>query len=159
MKSGLIINNIIIKDVAKNKIKNFSQKERKKINFFFETFQKQGFLGIKCNDYKNYCNHFKIRNQKNYLIRNKKSTSVDTNDPEFSIKVEYARKEKLWHYHLGFYDSNENNLEGYRLSNNGDLTSQWIIHYAKINDNEITIWDLDCHPPFSLPEFNSKYKN
>lgn len=77
--------------------------------------------------------------------RNKSSDNVDKNDPEFIKKVRYAIENKLHHYHIG--------IPNYKLSQNGkDLTSEYVLHYVLVNDNEIRIVDMDNHPPFEMPK-------
>lgn len=123
----------------KSKLKNFGKAEKKKVLTFMQTFQQGGFNAI---------DNFTIRG---YKVRNKSSDCVPTDDPDFINKVKFAINNKLWHFHAGFYTIDDNNIDGYILSPNGDLTSQWVIHYQKFSDEHIKAVDISPHPPLDLP--------
>lgn len=74
--------------------------------------------------------------------RNKSSDNVPTNDPNWTNKVAYAQKHKLWHFHIGIPD--------YTLSEKGDYVSEYILHY-QLFDDEIKLVSMSYHPPFELP--------
>lgn len=59
---------------------------------------------------------------------------------------------KLWHYHAGFYNlNNEYPIDnGYKLSDKKDLVSQWLIHYQKLSDSHIVLVDIMPHPPLNI---------
>lgn len=103
-------------------LKNFPKDDRNKIRDFIEHVEQFGFDGL--------------------LGRNKSSDNVPTDDPNWSKKVSYAQKYKLWHYHIGIPD--------YRTSEKGDLVSEYVLHYIK-NDDEIVLVELSPHPPLQLP--------
>lgn len=126
-------------DHVKAKIRNFSKEPKTKITFFINTFQEGGFSAID--------NVF----IEGYKVRNKPSDDVPTYYGDWLTKVKYAQENSLWHYHLGFYDI-DCDLSGYKISSEGDLTSQWVIHYQYFSDNHIHIADITPHPPFDLPE-------
>jgi hypothetical protein len=121
------------------KLKGFGKQERKAIfTHFVTTFTEDGFSGL---------NNYYLDG---YLVRNKNSDNVDTDCPDFIEQVKYAQKHSLWHFHAGFYDYSYE-IKGYELSQKGDLTSQWVIHYQYFNDNHIKVVDVTPHPPFELP--------
>lgn len=128
-----------VSDTFKSKLKNFGNAEKKKVITFITTFQKGGFSAI---------DNFIIQN---YKVRNKSSDNVPKDDPNFIDKVKFAQDNKLWHFHAGFYAMDGNNIEGYTLSNKGDLTSKWVIHYQKFSDVHIKAVDISPHPPLNLP--------
>jgi hypothetical protein len=125
-------------EILKDKVKKLSKREKGKVFEFFQTFQDGGFTAID--------NYF----IEGYRVRNKSSDNVRTDDPDFVSKVKFAQKHDLWHFHAGFYDFGYD-IEGYEVSSNGELTSQWVIHYQKFSDNHINVADLTPHPPFDLP--------
>ncbi len=100
----------------------FPTTDKKKIFEFVEHIEHKGFDGLKG--------------------RNKPSTDVPRNDPDWLTKVQYARQNNLWHYHIG--------IPSYEQSEQGDMVSEYILHYVK-GDNEIKIVDMSYHPPFELP--------
>jgi hypothetical protein len=126
--------------VFKNKVNGFSISEKRKIRQFIELFTDGGFEKI---------DNYQIQS---YRVRNKSSDNVNKNDTAFIEKVSYAIKHKLWHYHAGFYNVNNeypiNN--GYKLSEKNDLVSQWLIHYQKQSNSHIILVDIMPHPPFNL---------
>lgn len=76
--------------------------------------------------------------------RNKPSDNVPFNDPDYVAKSEYAKEYNLWHYHIGIphYDKSKPF---------GDRTSEYVLHYRKVDSTTIKIVDLSSHPPFKLP--------
>ncbi|UQV24856.1 MULTISPECIES: hypothetical protein [Vibrio] len=125
-------------EMLKDKVKKLGKFEKGKMFEFFQTFEQGGFTAID--------NYF----VQGHKVRNKASDDVDTNDPDFIAKVKFAQQHSLWHFHVGFYDFGYD-LKGYEVSKNGELTSQWVIHYQKFADNHINVADLTPHPPFELP--------
>jgi hypothetical protein len=121
------------------KAKKLSKAPRKKLASFFNTFQTGGFHAI---------DNVTIDGRK---VRNKSSDNIPSSDPYFVKKVKFAQKYQLWHFHAGFYDV-DCDIEGYKYSESGDLTSQWVIHYQKFSDSHINVVDVTPHPPFSLPD-------
>jgi len=115
--------NVIFGELFSKHFVNFPAHDRRKIFDFATHLKDKGFTGLPG--------------------RNKPSTDVDRNDHKFMEKVQYARENNLYHYHIGipYYDeSNEY----------GNWTSEYILHYAKLGD-DVKIIDLDNHPPFALP--------
>lgn len=111
-------------EVFINRFNNYPVTDQKKIADFAQHLDTKGFSGLPG--------------------RNKASTDVDTDDHLFVEKVKYAREHGLYHYHIGIpcYDTTKQI---------GDWTSEYILHY-KYLDGEVTILDLDSHPPFTLPD-------
>ena len=97
--------------VFKNKVNGFSISEKRKIRRFIELFADGGFEKI---------DNYQIQS---YRVRNKSSDNVNKDDTAFIEKVRYAIKQKLWQYHAGFYNiNNEYNIDnGYKLSEKNDL--------------------------------------
>lgn len=110
-------------DEFTKQFKNFPESDQRKIYEFVTHVQKHGFNGLKG--------------------RNKPSHNVDKNDSNFAAKVRYAIDNDLHHYHIG--------IPEYTQSPTGDMTSEYILHYVRVNDNEIRIVDMDSHPPFKMP--------
>jgi len=75
--------------------------------------------------------------------RNKKSNDANTENTNFVKLAEYANEYNLWHYHLG--------IPNYSKSKDGDLTSNWVLHYRYVNKETIEIVYVGDHNPFSLP--------
>lgn len=132
-------NELEVTEHFKSKLRNLSKAPKKKIAFFVKTFQEGGFYAI---------DDVTIDGR---TVRNKKSDNIPSDDPEFIAKVQFAQKHKLWHFHAGFYDL-DCDIEGYKISPTGDLTSQWVIHYQKFSKSHINVVDVTPHPPFSLPD-------
>jgi hypothetical protein len=110
-------------DEFRKAFKNYPEQDRIKIYDFIRHVQNIGFEGLHG--------------------RNKSSDNVDKNDPYFREKVRYAIDNKLYHYHIG--------IPEYKNSPVGDKTSEYVLHYILVNDNEIRIVDMDSHPPFKMP--------
>jgi hypothetical protein len=104
-------------------LRNYPKADKEKIYNFIQHVQQYGFQGLKG--------------------RNKASHNVDKNDPNFSAKVRYAIDNNLHHYHIG--------IPNYTPSQNGDMTSEYVLHYVLVSDDEIRIVDMDSHPPFNMP--------
>ncbi|MDE1465888.1 hypothetical protein [Spartinivicinus poritis] len=47
-----------------------------------------------------FINHYENKGLQGLPGRNKASTDVKTNDPQFASKVQAAKQLKLWHYHI-----------------------------------------------------------
>lgn len=131
---------IEIKPIFKEKLKNFGIAEKRKVKRFMDEFSSGGFQAI---------DNYKIQG---YKVRNKNSDNVDKNDSDFIEKVNHALSLKLWHYHAGFYNiNNEYPIDnGYKLSDKNDLVSQWLIHYQKLSDSHIVLVDITPHPPLNI---------
>lgn len=104
-------------------MRNFPKDELLKIGQFVTHLERNGFVGL--------------------AGRNKSSSDIPFDDPDYVAKFEYAKKYNLWHYHIGIPHYNEKN--GF-----GDYTSKYVIHYIK-GDDFIKIVDFSAHPPFQLP--------
>jgi hypothetical protein len=114
--------------IFKNKVKGFAIAEKRKIRRFIELFSNGGFKAI---------DNYLIQS---YRVRNKSSDNVDKEDSNFIEKVKYAIENKLWHYHAGFYNlNNEYPIDnGYKLSEKDDLVSQWLIRLdASLKNNQL----------------------
>lgn len=77
---------------------------------------------------------------------NNSSDNVPKDDPQWIIKVSYAQKHHLWHYHIG--------IPYYEISQKGDKVSEYILHYIKGN-GFIKLVSMSYHPPFELPNPNA----
>ena len=95
--------------------KNFPESDQRKIYDFVIHVRHYGFNGLKG--------------------RNKPSHNVDKNDSNFATKVRYAIDNDLHHYHIG--------IPSYTQSPISDMTSEYILHYVRVNDDEIRIVDMD----------------
>lgn len=131
---------IEIKPIFKEKLKNFGMAEKIKIKRFMDEFSKGGFQSI---------DNYLIQS---YKVRNKSSDDISKEDNDFIVKTKHALKHKLWHYHAGFYNiNNEYPIDnGYKLSDKKDLVSQWLIHYQKLSDSHIVLVDIMPHPPLNI---------
>jgi hypothetical protein len=110
-------------DEFAKQFKNFPKSDQRKIYDFAMHVRQHGFNGLQG--------------------RNKPSDNVDTNDKNFVVNVRYAIEHKLHHYHIG--------IPTYTQSPTGDFTSEYILHYVRVNNDEIRIVDMDSHPPFKMP--------
>lgn len=82
--------------------------------------------------------------------RNKNSDNQDKNNPNFVNDVKFAQKYNLWHYHLG--------IPNFTKSADGDLVSDWMLHYRLLKDTVIIV-QISQHP-FKFPEEKMmEYKN
>lgn len=102
---------------------NFPQADKEKIVAFVNHIENFGFNGLQG--------------------RNKSSDQVPTHNPNWSERVNYAQKYKLWHYHIG--------IPCYVQSEHGDYVSEYVLHYIKEN-NYIMLVDMSPHPPLQLPQ-------
>lgn len=77
----------------------------------------------------------------------KSSTNVPGTDPDYYAKVQYAKDNYLWHYHIGIPDYEQQN-PFCKVS-----TSRYVLHFQRFPGNKvIRIVDLDDHRPMSLPK-------
>lgn len=74
--------------------------------------------------------------------RNKSSVLPNPHTQKEQAHAKFAQKYCLWHYHLG--------VPSYIEQANGDLTSEYILHYCYYDD-VIVLVDISTHPPFELP--------
>lgn len=77
-----------------------------------------------------------------WAVRNESDFKYDAN---WANKVVYAQKHRFWHYHIGILD--------YEIANNGELVSEYILHYQRFDDR-VHIVAMTYHPPFELPSEN-----
>lgn len=75
--------------------------------------------------------------------RNKSSADLTDTTKKGIERAKFAQKYCLWHYHLG--------VPFYVEQANGDLTSEYILHYSYY-DEFIVLVDIGTHPPFYLPD-------
>lgn len=73
--------------------------------------------------------------------RNKSSAPINPHTKRERANFAYAQKYCLWHYHIG--------IPCY-VGSDGDMTSEYILHYQRFDD-EIVLIALLPHPPFNLP--------
>lgn len=102
---------------------NFPKADRLKLTRFIVHVETHGFDGL--------------------TGRNKSSDNVPSDDPNWLTKIKYAQTHCLWHYHIG--------IPQYRLSEHGDFTSEYVLHYI-LQDECIVLVDLSPHPPLALPD-------
>lgn len=76
--------------------------------------------------------------------RNKPSTGISENHVNRHKLVQFAIREKLWHYHIGYKSYNQNKPFG-------DWTSSHVVHYQNFGDSARVV-HYDSHPPMRLPE-------
>lgn len=133
-------------DYCKDKLKDFPIAAKRKVRKFMDEFLNGGFQAID--------NCF----IESYKVRNKNSDDVNKNDNDFVEIVKFVLKHKLWHYHAGFYNiNNEYPIDnGYKLSDKKDLVSQWLIHYQKLSDSHIVLVDIMAHPPVNVLQLKVK---
>lgn len=117
--------NIIYGEKFRQHLKNFPKSDQLKIKEFVEHVQQFGFEGLQG--------------------RNKPSDDVPTDNPHWGEIVTYAQEHQLWHFHIG--------IPSYTTSEQGDLTSEYVLHYVK-GDDFIKIVDLSDHPPLKLPSLD-----
>ncbi|STZ08488.1 Uncharacterised protein [Moraxella caprae] len=77
--------------------------------------------------------------------RNKSSIPQNPHTRKEREYAKIAQKYCLWHYHLG--------VPYYIEQANGDLTSEYILHYCYYDDVIILV-DIGTHPPFYLPSLD-----
>lgn len=106
-------------------LSNFPKSDQLKIKQFADHIRKHGFEGLQG--------------------RNKSSADVPFDNPNWLAHVNHAQDNKLWHYHIG--------IPCYETSPNGDLTSEYILHYIR-DDEFIVLVDMSAHPPFELPSLD-----
>lgn len=109
--------------VFAERLPHFPKEDKLKIANFIVHIKKFGFDGLQG--------------------RNKSSDNVPFNHPNWSERVKYAQKNNLWHYHIG--------IPHYELSEKGDYTSEYVLHYI-LGDDFIKIVDMSPHPPLRLPD-------
>lgn len=74
--------------------------------------------------------------------RNKSSAPTNPHTKREQAQFAYAQKHCLWHFHIGV---------PYYVGEWGDMTSEYILHYQRFDD-EIILLDVVAHPPFVLPK-------
>lgn len=114
---------VYLGSLFQKELKQFPQQDQEKIARFIIHVQQKGFQDLPG--------------------RNKPSSEVPPNDPQWLAKVQYAQKHSLWHYHIGIPDYDESRAYG-------DKTSAYVLHYI-MGVDFIKIIDFTKHPPFTLP--------
>ncbi|AWQ18485.1 hypothetical protein C1N63_06395 [Pantoea ananatis] len=79
--------------------------------------------------------------------RNKPSTGVSKNHAQREKLIQFAIKNRLWHYHIGHTEYDKSRIFG-------DWTSKYVIQYQN-KINEVRFISYDPHPPFKLPPSTS----
>lgn len=93
----------------------------------------------------NFTSHF-IKNGFSALPgRNKPSTGVSEKYYGRIKLIQYALTNKLWHYHVGHIKYNQAKAFG-------DWTSEYVVHYQKLNNKSIRLISYSKHPPFIMPK-------
>ncbi|MCY1281237.1 hypothetical protein D9M69_527660 [compost metagenome] len=122
-----------LSDYFKSIFTNFPHSDKEKIAGFIKHCQTHGFDGLPG--------------------KLKRSTDVPGQDPEYHVKVQFARENYLWHYHIGIPTYERLNP----LSN--VLTSRYVLHFQRFpGDKVIRILDLDDHDPMTLPKLRHMVK-
>lgn len=88
-----------------------------------------------------FVGHVEQHGLRGLVGRNKSSTPTNPRTKKQKARFAYAQKHCLWHYHIGI---------PYYVGEKGDMTSEYILHYQRFND-EVILVDLATHPPFELP--------
>ena len=114
--------NVLYGEKFRQHLKNFPKSDQLKIKAFVEYVEEFGFDGLQG--------------------RNKSSDDVPKVHPNWQKIVAYAQEHQLWHYHIG--------IPSHMLSDKGDMTSEYVLHYTK-GDDFIKLVDLSAHPPLQLP--------
>ncbi|MNT70317.1 hypothetical protein D3C72_2086870 [compost metagenome] len=116
-----------LSDFFSNNFKHFPYDDRLKIALFIKHCQDNGLTGLQG--------------------KLKPSTDVPGADPDYYAKVQYARDNYLWHYHIGIPDHEQ--LSPFSKV----LTSRYVLHFQRFPGNKvIRIVDLDDHRPMTLPK-------
>lgn len=89
----------------------------------------------------NFVIHIETHGLHKLAGRNKSSALPNPHTKRQQANFIYAQKHCLWHYHIG--------IPQY-VGEDGDMTSEYIVHYQRFDD-EIVLIDLDFHLPFTLP--------
>ncbi|WP_404408547.1 hypothetical protein LG272_10970 [Pseudidiomarina marina] len=103
---------------------NFPPDDQDKILDFIEHYQSYGFSGL--------CG------------KNVPSTRIPPETDNFEELYSFAQFYALWHYHIGIPTYETSYFEQY-------LTSEWLLHYRRMQRTEIRLVDLSYHPPFRMP--------
>lgn len=114
---------VILGENFKKHFVNFPRQDRIKIFEFIEHIEQYGFDGL--------------------IGRNKASHNAPKDHPNWSERVKHAMDNNLWHYHIG--------IPHYELSEKGDYTSEYVLHYI-LGDDFIKIVEMSPHPPLILPD-------
>lgn len=94
-----------------------------------------------------FISHVKENGLKDLEGKISPSCKVPFETDDRHLKISFARRHKLWHYHIG--------IPVYKRSRCGRyLTSEYVLHYQKFSMKNIKIVDFSAHPPFNLPPTN-----
>lgn len=123
-----------LSDFFSNNFRNFPCDDQHKIVTFIQHCQANGLTGLPG--------------------KLKPSTDVPGTDPDYHNKVQYARDNYLWHYHIGIPDYEQQNFFA------KVWTSRYVLHFQRFPGSKIIrIVDLDDHRPMSLPKRDYLIKN
>lgn len=114
---------VIFADIFKQEFETLDEDLQVAVNLFVFHVQKNGVRGLQG--------------------RNKSSADLTDTTKKGVERAKFAQKYCLWHYHLG--------VPFYVEQANGDLTSEYILHYSYY-DEFIVLVDIGTHPPFYLPD-------
>jgi hypothetical protein len=116
-----------LSDFFSTNFANFPREDKIKIANFIQHCQTHGLNGL--------CGKLKS------------STDVPGTDQDFHVKVQYAKENYLWHYHIGIPDYEQRNPFS------KVQTSRYVLHFQRFPGNKvIRIVDLDDHCPMTLPK-------
>ncbi|HDS1765334.1 hypothetical protein NPS42_03780 [Pseudomonas putida] len=90
--------------------------------------------------------HFKEHGLKTFQGKKGPTDNVPHADLNRRVKIEFAKKHRLWHAHIGHPQWNpcRNPLGGYK-------TSEYVVHFQKFSDSFIALVDYNKHNPMLQP--------
>ncbi|WP_223533633.1 hypothetical protein [Pseudomonas sp. GL-RE-20] len=97
--------------------------------------------------------HFRSHGLKTFEGKKGPTDNVPTGDKDRAAKVAYAKKQKLWHAHVGHpkWNTCRNPLGGYK-------TSDYVVHFQKFNETFIALVDYDSHRNMQPPARDRLFK-
>lgn len=97
--------------------------------------------------------HFRHHGLKTFEGKKSPTDNVPLGDKDRAAKVAYAKKQKLWHAHVGHpkWNACKNPLGGYK-------TSDYVVHFQKFSDTYIALVDYDSHNNMRPPSRERLFK-
>ena len=97
--------------------------------------------------------HFEEHGLKTFHGKKGPTDNVPPGDPDRAKKIAYAKKQRLWHVHIGHpkWNHSRNPTAGYKTSN-------YVVHFQKFNETYIALVDYSSHNPMLQPPRHRLFK-
>ncbi|CAI8967286.1 hypothetical protein [Pseudomonas chlororaphis] len=97
--------------------------------------------------------HFTANGLRTFQGKKGPTDNVPHTDLNRRAKIDFAKKHKLWHVHIGYtqWHPCRNPLGGYK-------TSEYVVHFQKFSEFSIALVDYNKHNPMLQPRREHLFK-